>query len=152
MNNLKILGGIVLCVISLQLTAQVKAPLNEPLAEKPFLFAALPDKFTISTIAIDKIFAGSSSGTVKIAIEHDKFLEGTIIEKLQVNEKVTAVNITLPGYDRALFTITRFTAENGPPNYTGRIINIKYADVLLLKKEAGVLYLLKEKQSLFLVE
>ena len=150
MKNLKILGGIVLCVISLQLTAQVHPPLNQQLAEKPFLFSALPEKSIISTVAIEKIFAASGAGNVRIPINDDQVLEGSILEKKQTG-KVSTINIRLPYYDQALFTISRIT-ENNTVTYVGRIINIRYADALILKTEEQHLYLVKEKQSLFLVE
>jgi hypothetical protein len=151
MKNLNILGGIVLCVISLQLTAQVKAPLNQQLADKPFLFSSLPEKFVISTVAIEKIFAASTARTVRIPINDNQFLEGSIIARTQVGVEVSTVNMLLHNYDQALFTISRIKDKNAV-TYIGRIINIRYADVLILRSEDEHLYLVKEKQSLFLVE
>jgi len=152
MKNLVILGGIVLCLNSLQLTAQVKAPLNSIQAEKPLLFTDLPQKFSVSILAIEKIFAGSSSGNVKIPIDNNRIIQGVISEKLQRSKQLTTINIRLPQYQQALFTISKITGENQKVNYTGRIIHIDYGDVLLLKQENQQLFMLKEKQSLLLVE
>jgi hypothetical protein len=152
MKNLVILGGIVLCLISLQLSAQVKAPLNELPAEKPLLFTDLPEKFSISLPAIEKIFAGSSTGNVKIAIDNNRSIEGIIVEKLARNPNLITMNIRLPQYRQALFTISRLTGINQPAAYSGRIIHLAYGDVLKLTQENDRLYLLKEKQSALLAE
>jgi hypothetical protein len=152
MKNLVILGGIVLCLISLQLTAQVKAPLNELPPEKPLLFTDLPEQSGINRLVIEKIFAGAASGNVKIPIDNNRTIEGVLLEKITRNANLTTVNIKLPQYHEALFTISRITVLGQPVVFTGRIIHINYGDVLQLKQENERLFLLKEKQSALLVE
>lgn len=152
MKNLKILGGIVLCMISLQSAAQVKAPLNELTAEKPLLFSDLPASFSISQLTIDKIFAGSASGNIKLNVDNEMTIEGVIVEKTKRSASVSTVNIKLPKYHQALLTISKITGINSTATYTGRVIHINYGDVLILKHEKDKLFFIKEKQSLFLVE
>ena len=152
MKTHRIPVAILLCVISLQLTAQVAAPLNEQLTEKPSGFTALPEQFTISRLYLDQLFLGSSSAKVRLPIEHNKFLAGIVLERVQKNASIVTVNIRLSDYDEALFTISRRTTNSGAAEYTGRIINIRYADMMILKDDNQALYLVKEKQSLFLTE
>src|SRR5688500_1231746 len=98
MKNLKLLGGIVLCILSLNAASQLKAPLNEFPAEKPLLFADLPSSFNISQLTIEKIFAGSASGNIKITVDNSKTIEGVIVERLQRSATVTTINIKFPQY------------------------------------------------------
>ena len=152
MKNLKILGGIVICMLSLKVFAQVKAPLNEFPADKPLLFADLPPTFGVSQATIDKIFAGSASGNIKLNIDNSRTIEGVIVERFQRSAAVTTVNIKLPQYQQALFTISRIISAGNPAVYAGRVIHISYGDVLLLRQEPDRLYFIKEKQSQLLVE
>jgi hypothetical protein len=152
MKNLKILGGIVLCILSLHAGAQLRPPLNELPAMKPLLFTDLPSTFNISQLTIEKIFAGPATGNIKLAIDNGRTIEGVIVEKLQRSAAVTTVNIKLPQYQQALLTISRITGTDKRLAYTGRVVHINYGDVLILKQEAEKLYFKKEKQSLFLVE
>ena len=152
MKNLKILGGIVICMLSLKAAAQLKAPLNEFPAEKPLLFADLPSSFTISQPTLEKIFAGSASGNIKLNIDNSRTIEGVIVERFQRSAAVTTVNIKLPQYQQALFTISRIISAGNPAVYAGRVIHISYGDVLLLRQEPDRLYFIKEKQSQLLVE
>jgi hypothetical protein len=152
MKNLKILGGIVICMLSLKTAAQPKAPLNEFPAEKPLLFADLPSTFNVSQPTIEKIFAGSASGNIKLNIDNSKTIEGVIVERLQRSPAVTTVNIKFPQYQQALFTLSRITSAGNPAVYTGRVVHISYGDALILKQEPDRIYFVKEKQSLLMVE
>ena len=152
MKNHRISVAMLLCLISLQLTAQVKAPINEHPTDKPSGFTALPQQFSISRLYLDELFSVSSSAKVRLPIEHNTFLEGIVLERVQKSATIITVNIRLSDYNEALFTISRQTKNNGTVQYTGRIINIRYADMMVLKDDNHALYLVKDKQSLFLTE
>ena len=140
-----------LCFFSFNLTAQVTAPLNQQVERKPFLFAALPDTITVNRNSIEKLFSSTASGDVKIAVESNKSFEGKILERVWRSESVTTLNITLTNYQEALFTISRINDQQGE-KYIGRIVNKRFDDVLILVNEGELLFLVKQKQSLFLTE
>jgi len=144
------LGAILFCILSVTSLCQPLVPATLP--DKPLLFSKLPEQFSISTIAIQKIFAGSANGFIKIPAEEHGYLEGYITEKVWKSSSVTTINIRLTNYDQALFTISRISGKDEKESFTGRIVHRNYGDVLLLVQENEKFYLRKEKQSLFLVE
>jgi hypothetical protein len=152
MKNLCILVGIAFCIVSLNATGQITPPLHQTLPVKPSLFGQLPQKCSISNAAVEKIFSGESSGTLRIPFGDNFFFEGRVLDKVQKNANAVTVNIRLSNYDNALFTISKVFTGDGSISYRGRIVNINYGDVLILEKENNQLYITKEKQSLFLVE
>jgi hypothetical protein len=152
MKALKIFGGIVLLIISLNASSQKTAPLNQTLAVKSQLFSRLPERLPVSSTGLEKIFSASSSGTLKITLSNSVTLEGVILERVQRTPRIVTVNMKLLNYDGALLTISRMTDEDAQVTYMGRIINIKYGDALVLSTENSQVFIAKEKQSVFMVE
>jgi hypothetical protein len=144
------LGAIVFCILSV--TSLCQPPVPARLPDKPILFGNLPEQLSIPAITIQKIFAGSSTGFIRIPAEEYGYLEGYIIEKVSKSSSVITINIRLTNYDQALFTISRIIGKDQKENFIGRIVHRNYSDVLLLIQENEKIYLRKEKQSLFLVE
>src|SRR3989442_9477239 len=148
MKSLKLLGISILCLLQIQSFAQVSPPVHQVSPNKAALFNRLPEKFSANIPVIENLFAGSASRTVKIPLPGNNFFEGTILEKVQKNPNAISINIQLYNYDGALLTLSKITNNDGSVTYTGRIVNIRYADVFTLTKENNQFYFSKEKQSL----
>jgi len=144
------LGASLFCVLSVTGFSQPRVPATLP--NKPLLFARLPEQCSISTVAIQKIFGGTSGGFIKIPAEGYGYFEGYIIEKVWKSSAVININIKLTNYDGALFTISRIKGKDEKESFTGRIVHRNYDDVLLLVQDNEKLYLKKEKQSFILTE
>jgi hypothetical protein len=144
------LGGIFFCMLSYYGNAQPPVPAILP--EKPALFSDFPETFSISTLAIQKIFTGESTGFIKIPANEYGYLEGYVLEKVRRSSNLISINIRVTNYDGALFTVSKISSQDGKVTYTGRIVHRNYNDVLTLIQTDEKIMMRKEKQSLFLVE
>ena len=150
MKTIILLGGIFFCMLSFPGNAQ--PPVPALLSQKPALFSRFPETFSISTLAIQKIFTGESTGFIKIPAEEYGYLEGYMLEKVRKSSALISINIRLTNFDGALFTISKITNPEGAVTYTGRIVHRSYDDALTMVHTDDKIMMRKEKQSLFLVE
>lgn len=160
LNYLAFLGVSCLCINTI--TAQTVSPdknvsldkivaPKQLLLEKPKLFNNLPEKFTVGKLFLQQLFAGEIN-SISIPVSNGALLQGEVVERVQKNPNVMSINIKLTNYDNALFNVSRIILSDLSVSYTGRVINIKNGDVLLLNRENEQFYLTKEKQSLVTVE
>ena len=150
MKTIILLGGIFFCMLSFPGNTQPPVPAILP--EKPALFSGFPETFSISTLAIQKIFTGESTGFIKIPANDYGYLEGYVLEKVRRSSNLMSINIRLTNFDGALFTISKITDPEGKATYTGRIVHRSYSDVLTMIQTDDKIMMRKDKQSLFLVE
>ncbi len=134
------------------LSAFTQLPVRQTLPVKPLLFGHLPDHTAISLLQLEQLFNSVPSQHIKIPMGAGSALEGVIAEKVVRNRNVTSVTIQCINYDGALFTISKITAGNATDAYVGRVVNIRYGDVLLLTRQNDQYMLSKQKQSLVVVE
>src|SRR3978361_495764 len=99
-----------LCVVLL-LHSQVYAqesplPVNQPKAEKPLLFASLPDRFEVNAVELQKILSGEINEQIKQQLSSQFLIEGEIVDKNHQNPGNFTVNLRLQNYHNALFNIS----------------------------------------------
>ena len=131
--------------------SQVEPPLNQPATDRPSLFASLPEKFECSTDQLEKIFSLSPSQKISLKLNSGFTIEGVLAEKFERSSHFTTINIKLSNYSGALFNLSRSEDKSGI-SYIGRIVSFKHSDALLLKKENGKYFFLRQKQELLMVE
>ena len=130
---------------------QVEPPLNQEVPARPSLFASLPDKFECNVSQLQKLFSISPTTRLDVKLNNAFRLEGILAEKFVRSSQLTSINIRLNNYDDALFNVNRIETKDGL-SYTGRIVSIRHGDILVLKKENGKYYLVKEQRQFSMVE
>jgi hypothetical protein len=152
MKNLYTAGlSCLLAIIALRSYSQVEPPINQPAPAKPSLFSSLPEKFECNTDQLEKLFSMSPPQKVSLKLNSVFPIEGTLAEKFERSNHFTTINIRLSNYSNALFNISRFDDKSGT-TYTGRIVSIQHSDALVLKKENGKYFFLRQKQEFLMVE
>jgi hypothetical protein len=121
-------------------------------AQKPLLFAALPDQFQVSRSELQKIFSASLNSSITLALSNELKIEGVLIDKTQHNPGSVSVNIRVTNYSNALFNITLKLQADNSAAMQGRILHPRYGDVLQLYKEGENYYVKKTSQALFMPE
>ena len=151
MKNRIRIGVAALCSL-LSLSSFGQQPVQQQLPKKPLLFSHLPEKNDITSSQLDLLFSASSLQHVNITLGAGNFIEGIVKEKIVKNRNVTSLTIQCTNYDGALLSLSRITGNNSSATYIGRVVNIRYGDVLLLTEKDNQYFLKKEKQSLVIVE
>ena len=149
-NRIRTVAVLACSIFNLSLAAQ--PPLHQVLPVRPLLFNHLPQKTILAPSLFEQLFSADAGQNIHIPLGEGKFLDGIVKEKTLRNKYVTSLTIECTNYDGALLTFSRISAGNAPVTYSGRVVNIRYGDVLLLTQENNRYYLTKQKQSLVLVE
>jgi hypothetical protein len=143
--------GVMCYVLFFYAQAQISPPTRKLLPDKPSLFSKLPELFEVSSLFMEKLFAGPDSGTVRIPIGNN-FFEGSITEKIQQNPHAVSINIRSSNFDGALLSISRITYGDFSVKYIGRIVSIHYGDVFLIEQQNNTLYFKRQQQSIVITE
>jgi hypothetical protein len=131
--------------------AQVTPPLNQHVADKPLLFASLPQKLECNLEEIDRLFTSEPSQKLLIRLNNHLQLDGIVAEKVQKSPEVLTINFRSSNYTGALFNISRII-QDGTIRYHGRIISKDNGDVLMMVKENEKYYFTKLSQRFVMVE
>ena len=152
MKNLYTAGVLCFLLFTAYTTiAQVEPPLHQQIPDKPFLFSSLPDKFECNLTELQTLFAGNVTSRTNMKLNADFHPQCIVSGIFKKNATLTSINMKLPEYDDALFTVSLISDQNGS-RYVGRILNSKYGDVLMLEKEKGKYYFVKQQQRFMMVE
>jgi hypothetical protein len=131
--------------------SQVEPPVNQHIPDKPSLFASLPDSFECSTYQLEKIFAVTPPQKISVRLNTLFEIDGVVAEKFERSNHFTTINVKLNNYADALFNISRIEDKEGL-SYIGRIVSINHSDLLLLRKEKGKYFFIRQKQEFYMVE
>ena len=131
--------------------AQVEPPLHQQVPDKPLLFSSLPNKFECNILQLQTLFAGNITSRTNLKLSSEFHPQAIISGLFKKTASLTSINIKLPEYDDALFTISLVNDEHGN-RYVGRILNSRYGDVLLLQQEKNKYYFVKQQQRFIMVE
>lgn len=131
--------------------SQVTPPLNQPVSNKPLLFASLPQKLECNLEEIDKLFMSEPSQKLQLQLNNQLYLDGVVAEKVQQSPEVLSINFKSVNYSGALFNISRII-QNGTIRYSGRIVNKENGDVLMMIKDKEKYYFTKSPQQFTMVE
>lgn len=139
------------CFLTFSVNAQ-QVPSPDNFIEKTLLFNRLPGKFAIDHFLLGKIFGLAVHSKIIIPVSGSQYFEGSVMDKVQKNSHVLSVNIKTSNFDGALLNLSRIVYDENTVMYIGRIINIRYGDAFVLRKENNEFLFFKEKQSLIVTE
>ena len=142
---------LLLCAVNVQSQSQATPPLNQQIADKPLLFASLPQKLECNLEEVDRLFMSEPSQKMQLHLNNYLQLDGVVAEKIQRTPEILSVNFKASNYGGALFNISRII-QNGTIRYSGRIINKDNGDVLMMIKENEKYYFSKLSQRFTMVE
>ncbi len=131
--------------------AQVSPPVNQHVADKPLLFASLPQKFECNLEEVDRLFMAEPSQKILLQLNSQLRLDGMVSEKVQPSPEVLTINFKPNNYKGAIFNISRII-QNGTIRYVGRIVSKENGDVLTMVKENEKYYFTKQAQKFTMVE
>lgn len=152
MKNLYAAGYLAILLFTVQsLSAQTDPPVNQHPAEKPKLFNDLAAKTEFSEADLRRIFNSSISEKVNFKLNTSLFTDAVITEKVQKSKGLTSINCTLPAFNNALFNLSMINTD-GVIRFTGRIVSRDHGDILLLQKENGKYFFIKQQQKFTMVE
>jgi len=134
--------------------AQNQEPLPVPkqTSDKPLLFTSLPTRISISKEELRKLFEADISTTIHFQPSNVQGFQCTLIDKVKRDDHLQSVNMILPSFDHALFTLSQILNPDNTIRYAGRVIHPRYGDAYQLTFENNQYYLDKQKQRLFMVE
>ena len=131
--------------------AQGEPPLNQQPSEKPFLFSNLPDKFECNVQELQKLFVEPRPDYVSAKFHEVFYAKGLATRNVSPKSNLTSINIHLDNYKGALLNLSQIFNDKGI-SYTGRIVSMNHADVLLLKEEKGQYFFVKQERKFVMVE
>lgn len=148
-----VVGILIISLLQFQtLSAQNLAEFSRVKAEKPKIFEQLPSKFSLNLQAIEKIFSFKANDKVVLPVSATRFIEGTVLEKVQRSEELTSMNITSSNFDGAMLTLSRITRAGEAVRYIGRLVSMKSGDAYMITIQGNALTFSKQKQSLLVAE
>jgi hypothetical protein len=153
MKNYHIKWLIVLLILfaAIDLLAQSKTVRTKDLADKPFMFSKVSGNYEYRLSDLQKLFTHNISDKISFPLSETQVFTGEVIEKLNSGNGLTSMNIRSENFPGALFNITLYKAENNV-KISGRIINPKSGDVLIITEENNRYFIKKELQRLFMAE
>jgi len=84
---------------------------------------------------LDKAFSAAAGSTVAFNFSGKFAFSGTVISSLKKYNNLYTVVVTSPLLHDALFCISKLINNDNTVTYVGRILNDKYADGYVLKKD-----------------
>lgn len=146
-----IILGLFLCVTTLTKAQDAPYIIQHP-EEKQALFAALPEKLSISNSLLEQLFSRSINQHFAVTISKQFIIDATVLEKVIISPQQESINIRCANYANALLNISRITLPDSKIRFTGRIISPLHGDVLTLTEENGQYYFTRQKQLLTMVQ
>lgn len=143
--------AILFLFITLDLSAQESAIKQEVIPDKPMVFSKLSAKSECRFADLKNIFSHNIADKISIPFGEIRFT-GEVVEKIQRQGGVTSMNILSANFPGALLNITITTESDNTQKISGRVINPKSGDVLVITQENGRYLIKKESQKLFMPE
>jgi hypothetical protein len=122
------------------------APLNEPNANKPLLFANLPQQVNVDADVFSLLLNTTVGATINIPISVVFRFQGQVVSNVnKYGNTLHSVVVRSTNYNGASLTLAKYTAENGSITYTGRIISMAHGDLFELQYQNGQYSFVKKK-------
>lgn len=150
MKNLKFLGLCLLCLtVCARVSAQQKAPINEPDYNKPRLFSELPDRIPVDIQELKNMLSGTVEAGRQMHLPFaDKQLAGlngkVVSQASKYDNKIRTLIIRSSNFSGATLTLSSSTNQDGTVNYIGRIISFNHGDLYELEKQNDQYVLVKK--------
>lgn len=104
---------------------------------RPKQFSNFPNIINCSEAEISRIFSSVAGQNINLSFSDNFSFSGNVTSNLVKYSNLQSVIIKSPTFDNAIFSISKITNADNSISYTGRIINLNYADGYELKKNAA---------------
>jgi hypothetical protein len=152
MKNLNALGLLVACTFAFQsISAQQQPITQKPALNKASTMAQLPEKLECNLPALKKLSSTRISDHVAMSLGNYEFA-GELVEKTQQAAGVVSMNIRSTNMPGAFCTVSVITGTDNTQKLTGRIINPRTDEVLVLTEENNRYFWIKKPKAHFMVE
>jgi hypothetical protein len=122
---------LLLCVLfSATLNAQHSS------SEKPALFSKFSTIINCPQAELNKAFTAAANQNINLSFSDNILFSGTVVSNVVKYSNLQTVLIKLPLYADAVFSLSKIIRKDNSVSYTGRIINPKFTDGYILKKDA----------------
>lgn len=128
------------CVLLLLLTLSAIVVNAQLSGSKPKLFGNLPEIIVCNESTLSQAFAVTAEQQASFSFSGDFLFTGKVLSNTARYSNLQTVVIRSAAFADAVFVLSRVTAKDNSVEYTGRIVNTKYADGYELKKDASGKY------------
>jgi hypothetical protein len=104
---------------------------------RPKQFSNFPNIINCSEAEISRIFSSAAGQSINLSFSDNFSFSGNITSNIVKYSNLQSAIIKSPAFDNTIFSISRIVNDDNSISYTGRIINLNYADGYELKKNAG---------------
>ena len=144
--------GFLLCICASCITFAQNPVSKDIRGDKSSLFASLPSKSVCNRSELEKIAQLPKSAHISLLLSDNLVLSGEVIEKVETVAGTKNINIRLSNFGNALLNISFLNQPDNTYKITGRIIDPKNTDALVIAEENGKYYITKHKMEFFMVE
>jgi len=114
-------------------------------------FNKYAEKLPTAESELEKAFATPEGGKVKINFADFSF-NGIVTSSVKRYDNLYSVIVKAPGLNNTLFSVSKIINPDKTVSYVGRIINEKYADGYVLRKENAGRYSMNKIRTDALIE
>lgn len=153
MKNRFTAGFLLVCMLyTPRLFAQDPIPVKQQVPDKPLIFSQIPEQSICSIQSWEQLSSWTVGSSIQLALTDKAVFSGTLTEKIQRSAGIQSLNIKLSNYPGTLVNLTLMSEPNQPLKISGRIVNPRSGDVLLLVYENNKYVLKKQQQQFFMAE
>jgi len=121
---------LVLCLMGML----TEALAQKPATERPTRFHQLPAIIHCHAGRLDAFFRSAPGETVQVQISEALTIRGTVKNRISKYGTLETAGIQLSEYGQSIFALTRRQTPEGKTVFTGRIIDNRFADGLMLRQ------------------
>lgn len=111
---------------------------------RPKQFSNFPNIINCSEAEISRIFSSAIGQNINLSFSENFSFSGNVTSNVTKYSNLQSAVIKSPAFDNTIFSISKIINADNSISYTGRIINLNYADGYELKKTtAGAYRLIK---------
>lgn len=130
---------LVLCLMGMLTEAFAQKPTNE----KPTRFHQLPSIIHCHPGQLDAFFRSAPGESVQVQISEALTIRGTMKNRISKYGTLETAGIQLSEYGQSIFALTRRQTPEGKTVFTGRILDNRFSDGLLLRQQGEEYELVK---------
>ena len=114
---------------------------------KPNIFSQFPETISLSTETLSNSFTATKGKNITLAFSKEFTAAGTVSSNILKYGSLQTMTILLPGFNNAVFHLSRTSDAKKSLSYTGRIISNQSGDAYILRQDEKGNYELKKIQT-----
>lgn len=104
---------------------------------RPKQFSNFPNIINCSESEISRIFSSAAGQNINLSFSDNFSFSGNVTSNVIKYSNLQSAIIKSPAFDNTIFSISRIINADNSISYTGRIINLNYADGYELEKNTA---------------